>query len=443
MNAYYYSSWFNDETKINNLKKEQLSVRIQKKDLDKRERLLRNKIWINKLKKELEEERRGWDIEDIAELEIEATNKILKALYEYPYQLSNENYWYQPNKVLEFKETYCVWFSLLWSSYLSELWIKHNWLQIHRHSALEVIIWWKKYYFDATGTDEILPIKYWKKAWKYDEITIQTKYWKTFYASAWDPEKILFAQIYNNTWNTESKDGNYNNALQMYSKWIALDPNSADLYSNLWNILKKMWRWEDAIKMANIAIKINPKAANYYKSKWIILYDLWRYQEAYDNLNNSLLKNDLKAEINNKKWDCLYELWKYKEALEEYDIAIMLDPDNYWYHRNRWDCLLKLWKHDEAIKSYYNSLVVEPKYLKAYKGLSTALRRAWRNKASMLSRNLNSKWSRNMSLLIWKRNWYSKQKSNVEKMYVRESTTIDYYLKQKDFAWLRDYIMTL
>ena len=127
---------------------EEIVIKMKSETLDKEERLLREKIGIEKLKADLDAARESGNNERIVSVETQATETILQTLYEYPYQFTSNQYGYQPNKILRNKEIYCVGFALLWHSFLSELWIEHQWLDIPRtlcsrgDSLMRAILLW-------------------------------------------------------------------------------------------------------------------------------------------------------------------------------------------------------------------------------------------------------------------------------------------------------------
>lgn len=181
---------------------ELVEFHISDEFLDTEERLLREKMWIDKLKQELKEIKKSWNYQEIAKVEWRALNAIFHGIYEYPYQYTNNDYWFKPHKILESKEIYCVWFSLLWHAFLSELWIRHYGLMIPWHTAIEVHIGGKKYYFDPTWLSKVYEItnlgkanQNWLREMSLKNITLSKK----LIAKRWDIEKVLFSAICQNS----------------------------------------------------------------------------------------------------------------------------------------------------------------------------------------------------------------------------------------------------
>ncbi len=259
--------------------------------LDKEADKLRNKIWIENLKKELNIVRQSWIKEKIESKEIEVVNKILKNIYEYPFQSTENDYGYQPNKILEYKEIQCVWFSILWHAFLSELGIKHRWLQKIWHSAIEVNIWDKKYYFDATYKDHLIEMRYLDKIWIYSKLDIISTPNITSFAYVQDIEHVLLSQILNNKWVFFSIKWKDDEAIKMYDKAININPYNNDAYLNKWNSLYNLWYFKKAIKMYDKAIELFPYDSNAYFNKWNILFFLWVNNEAIKMYSKSMKIN--------------------------------------------------------------------------------------------------------------------------------------------------------
>lgn len=134
------------------------------KFFDEVEQDLKDAIWIEEAKKELDLLRKNWDKQEIIKKEKEVIQKILYVIVNnYPRNNSSdakENAWNSsPINILENKEMVCVWKSILSHVFLEYLWIKHYWANLPWHSALVVELSNKeKYYFDATNLQS--PKKY-------------------------------------------------------------------------------------------------------------------------------------------------------------------------------------------------------------------------------------------------------------------------------------------
>lgn len=296
----------------------EIEIRVKEEDLDNEPRLLRDAIWIDKFKKELEELRKTWNSEKIDEKEIEASNVILKELYKFPYQLTKNRYWYQPNKLNKYKEIFCVWFSLLWHAFLSELGIKHNWIDISWHSAINIEIWWDIYYFDWTFKDKIIKFSYWKSIGIYKEIYLLNMDFnvKQFWYSG-SIEKILLSQIYNNKWVFLDKIWKIEEAIKMYNKSIELNPYFSDSYNNLWFSLKNIWKYEDAIDVYNNAIILNPIDVNIYINKLLCLRRKFKYK----------LSKLYEFTVNSMKWKDETFYFPYRE--EKAKIREFINKEDY------------------------------------------------------------------------------------------------------------------
>jgi len=277
---YCEDNWFEKKT-LNNWEieytkwEENIEIHLSSERLDKEERWLRDKIWIDDFKNKLEEARESWNKEIIEKQELEASRALIKVLYEYMYQFTEVRNWYQPSKMWAQKEIYCVWYALLWHAFLSELWIEHYWLVIPEHSALELVMWWKKYYFDVTAKDDLLEFDYWTEMWIYSEIVWKWwNFWNPIFSQRWEPEKILFSQICNNKWLTLYELWKYEETIAMCNKAIELNPNFASVYSNKWTTFKNL-RKNKFSKLYNYASTVLKWTdsfldISYRKEKWII-----------------------------------------------------------------------------------------------------------------------------------------------------------------------------
>jgi len=305
-----------------------IRTRVETDTLDEKAQLLRDKIQIDKRKEKLATARANNNTAEINKIELAATNAIIARLYEYPCQNTPDNHGYQPPKIQKYKEIYCVGFSLLGHAFLSELGIRHQWLNIPSHSALSINIWDKLYYFDATVDQEVHEYIYGESMGAYRKIKLESvSFNEDIYAYPWDPEDILLAQLYNNKWISLAKPGQRDEAIDMYDKAIELDPKDGGAYNNKWVSLNKLGKYDEAIDMYDNAIELDPNNSAAYNNKWVSLDDLG----------------------------------KYEKAIDMYDKAIALDPKYSSAYKNKWISLAKLKKHKEAAIYYYTYRVLTNK----------------------------------------------------------------------------------
>ena len=399
------------QEKQNRIKKEEkISFYKDKELLDTKIQLLRDKIDIDTLKNRLSEVRKWWNTEAIAAAEIDATNHILQTLREFPYQKIINWHWWQPNWIVQHKEVQCVWFSLLWHAFLSELYIEHKGLQLIRHSAIMVIINNKQYYFDGTASAEIHEFEYWETHWVYHTIVFKDKekaFNKIQYSYEWNVENILLGQILNNKYNMLHNLWKYEEANKICDRALELDDNNFSHYNNKWAILYRLWKYEEAIKMYDIALELYPNSSAYNR-KLYILDILWRYVECLE-VYDAMIKNDPWNTLHyQNKWEFLDSLWRDKEAIEMYDKVLEINPEFFSWYYQKYILLQKLWKKDTA-DLYWFASVIGNDQLDNYDPEHTERNNRTRENIYML---------------------YKKKK-------------IIRYISQKDFVWLRNYLLSL
>jgi len=368
-----------------------LVLREKIDNLDDEERFLRDKMQIDAIKALLNEYRDNWDIDKINELELFASNRVLETLYEYPYKLLDSDWGYKPSNILSNKEVYCVWFSLLWHSFLSELWIKHKWLIIPNHSALEVIIWWKSYYFDWSFSEKITAMP--EMSWSRTD-NKKFKYWNIIREwKSGDPEKILMQSIYNNLSINLSKKRKYEEYLVVINKEINLYPNEIENYKTKSLILRLLNKLEDSLIVSNQILEIEPNKIDNYKDKIDILIKLDKLEEALivsnqileiepskinnyvmnvkilHNLNRNeevlILSNKvLEIDPNNIKFvyyksTALLKLSQYSEAMQLSNIVIDKNPNNIWWYYVKWYSLINLKDYKNALITFKQALKID------------------------------------------------------------------------------------
>lgn len=333
-----------------------ITINVLNQDLDEKERLLRNKIWLDTYKKSLSIARKSWNKASIEKLELEAVKAILWCIWEYGYYNNQNQYWFQLNKIAKYKEIFCSWFSSLAHSFLTELWIHHNGLNIENHSALELIIWNKRYYFDPSNLNELYEFEYWEINWRLREIKLVWHNFPIQYWYSYDAEKSLLSHILINK-SQIVEDGWLVNKLLI--KAIELNPEYPWTYLNLWNVYSNLWQNNDAITYYNISLekffswKTVINIGNQYYLSWNMIKSLSYYEKALPHIPFAYLWNIYEniSELYGINWDnkksILYKFafelisWKKPiidwEYLEDKESIKDLISFKVWIHSYLWD----------------------------------------------------------------------------------------------------------
>ena len=169
------------------------------------------------------------------------------------------------------------------------------------------------------------------------------------------------------------EQGDYNQAIEVYNKLIAMAPNIPDLYSNLANIYYIKGEFDLAISNYQTAITLNPNRSwtsviaqtmgfVYQENKADPDAAISAYQTAY-----VLTPEDIDIYVN--LGSAFYDKEDYNNALAVYRQALELQPHNPKIHCNLGFLYWGKADTEEAIKSYELAIKYNEKYDIAYNNL--------------------------------------------------------------------------
>ena len=331
-------------------KSENIIIKVEYSSLDDNPVLLRNKIWIEDYKKKLQILRKNWNNQNkISQLEFEATNKIIKCIHEYPYQMSKDNWWFKVENILNKKEIFCLWYCILWYSYLEELGIETQWINELRHISLLINIWNNEYYFDPFKYNSIKDIYWENNIWKYREFNIE---WINNVWITWDTKDVLLSYIFTYKWIDLDEEWKFYESIESYKKAIEIDWYNAFTINNLWISYQNIWDFDNALKLYNKAITLYPNFSIAYSDIWELLLKQGKHIEAIKYFEKALGTKDLysseyySSSILTNIWFSYYKLWKYKDAIYYLNLAINNTPNYSKSYKHIWRILIKLWNYD-------------------------------------------------------------------------------------------------
>lgn len=169
------------------------------------------------------------------------------------------------------------------------------------------------------------------------------------------------------------EQGDYNQAIEIYNKLIAMAPNIPDLYSNLANIYYIKGEFDLAISNYQTAITLNPNRSwtsiiaqtmgfVYQENKTDPDAAISAYQTAY-----VLTPEDIDIYVN--LGSAFYDKEDYLNALSVYRQALELQPHNPKIHCNLGFLYWGKGDTEEAIKSYELAIKYDAAYDIAYNNL--------------------------------------------------------------------------
>lgn len=169
------------------------------------------------------------------------------------------------------------------------------------------------------------------------------------------------------------EQGDYNQAIEVYNKLIAMAPNMPDLYSNLANIYYIKGEFDLAISNYQTAITLNPNKSwtsiiaqtmgfVYQENKADPEAAISAYQTAY-----VLTPDDIDIYVN--LGSAFYDKEDYANALAIYRQALELQPYNPKIHCNLGFLYWGKGNTEEAIKSYELAIKYNKNYDIAYNNL--------------------------------------------------------------------------
>jgi predicted O-linked N-acetylglucosamine transferase (SPINDLY family) len=165
----------------------------------------------------------------------------------------------------------------------------------------------------------------------------------------------------------------YQEALDLISCAVAIDPRVASFHANLGTSLKALGRYDEAIKCFDQAIFLHPAYAQAHYNRGNTLRELKHLEEAVKCYDKAIaLKSDYVDALLNRAIS-LQELEQPEAALLSYDLAIELKPDNATAFCNKGIILKALNQLDAAIICYEKAVTLKPDYAEAYFNRGNAL----------------------------------------------------------------------
>lgn len=174
-------------------------------------------------------------------------------------------------------------------------------------------------------------------------------------------------------------------ALELFERQIALEPNSASAWGNKCSALVKLRRYEDVLIAEKQSLSLDPTAPRIWSNLATILeFRLGRHDEALAVANEALSLGISNTGIWAVKGDALSSLRREAEAWEVYERALSFpanDPESW----GRGDGLAGLGRYSEALSEFDARISLEPDLPGVFRKKAVVLRALGRDDEALVA----------------------------------------------------------
>ena len=169
------------------------------------------------------------------------------------------------------------------------------------------------------------------------------------------------------------RSGRLDEALALYLRLLAWQPDQADAWHFLGALLQQRGRGGLAVALIARAITLSGARAVYHSNRGVILTEIGRFEEALVSFEAALRLNPADVAAHQGRGTILSRFGRPGEALAAYDAALRLMPDHVLAQSNRGIALNDLGRREESLAAFATALCLKPDYADAYSHRGTAL----------------------------------------------------------------------
>ncbi len=166
------------------------------------------------------------------------------------------------------------------------------------------------------------------------------------------------------------KQGQYQAAIDSFSKLIEIKPDNADAYKNRGVSYMKQEKFDQAIKDFQKAKELFPELKGLYSNLGVAWYYKKEYQKAINNYNIEIEMAPENPVAYFNRALCLAELNRNSEALDDLAKTLIIQPDFYWAICYKADLLALEGDDAKAAEAYEEAIKQDSKNTYAIKQLS-------------------------------------------------------------------------
>ena len=152
----------------------------------------------------------------------------------------------------------------------------------------------------------------------------------------------------------------YQRAVELIRRSIALHPDDPDAYGNLGVALLNLDRMDEALSSLDRAIGNKPDYAEACFNRGLVFLAQHRYEEALENYRRAVSIRPDYAEVLSNQASLLHALGRHGEAVEAYRQVLAVKPDDAVTYNDLGVVLQEMNRADEAFASYDRAIELQP-----------------------------------------------------------------------------------
>ena len=181
------------------------------------------------------------------------------------------------------------------------------------------------------------------------------------------------------------RQGRLAEAKAHYESILDEDPHHFDALNMLGTIAGQSRDFQSAVEMIARAIAINPQHAAACNNHGNALKGLGRFDAAVASYDRAIVIKPDYAEAHFNRSIALQELGQLDAAVSSYDRTIAISSDHVYAHNNKGNALKALGRAAEAVASYDKAIQIKPDYAEAWNNRGVALKDQKHFKAALAS----------------------------------------------------------
>ena len=164
--------------------------------------------------------------------------------------------------------------------------------------------------------------------------------------------------------------GEMSQAVELYQKAVALEPDSADPHRGLGCALDRTGHAGEAVVELQKALEIQPDFAQAYADLAACYLDMGRVDDALVQAREAVELKPASAIYHNTLGICLFQKGSVDEAIAEYQESLTYDPNYATAYSNLGDAFRRQDRLDDAIAQYEKAVQAQPTYAVANNNLA-------------------------------------------------------------------------